>query len=197
MPLTKTCLNCPTTFEARPIDVQRGHAKFCSRSCFHSHMHKQRKPKPPNLTCAYCQAPFYRNATKRRKSKSGLFFCCKNHKDLASRLSFGLTKIQPSHYGLGNGIYAYRRNAIEHYGAACQNCNYNKIVEVLEVHHIDRDRTNNTLTNLRVLCPTCHDETHFLSKTGKWNPIGRNQTVMAPEGIEPPTPASSGQRSTR
>jgi hypothetical protein len=40
---------------------------------------------------------------------------------------------------------------------------------VLQVHHRDRDRTNNEPVNLEVLCPTCHDEDHFFSKDGKWS----------------------------
>jgi len=28
--------------------------------------------------------------------------------------------------------------------------------EVLEVHHIDRDRSHNSSGNLIILCPTCH-----------------------------------------
>ena len=31
----------------------------------------------------------------------------------------------------------------------------------LEVHHIDGDRTNNTLVNLQLLCPNCHSRTDY------------------------------------
>ena len=30
----------------------------------------------------------------------------------------------------------------------------------LELHHVDGDRTNNELSNLRILCPNCHSLTH-------------------------------------
>lgn len=36
----------------------------------------------------------------------------------------------------------------------------------LEVHHIDGDRTNNTLENLQLLCPNCHSYTPTFTKKG-------------------------------
>jgi hypothetical protein len=47
-------------------------------------------------------------------------------------------------------------------------CGYNRCVGILEVHHKNRDRSDNRLENLEVLCPTCHYEEHFLTGTGKW-----------------------------
>jgi hypothetical protein len=47
-------------------------------------------------------------------------------------------------------------------------CGYDKHPEVLEVNHKDIDRTNNSVENLEILCPTCHEEFHFLTVTGKW-----------------------------
>ncbi|MCL2678854.1 MAG: HNH endonuclease [Dehalococcoidia bacterium] len=42
----------------------------------------------------------------------------------------------------------------------CQNdrCAYSNVG--LPIHHIDMDRNNNSLNNLIVLCPTCHDKAH-------------------------------------
>lgn len=44
----------------------------------------------------------------------------------------------------------------------CENCNVdswnNKILEC-ELDHIDGDRTNHRLSNLRILCPNCHSQT--------------------------------------
>lgn len=49
---------------------------------------------------------------------------------------------------------------------ACEKCGYDKFVEVLHVHHIDRNHKNTDIKNLAVLCPTCHAEDHFLAKDG-------------------------------
>lgn len=62
-----------------------------------------------------------------------------------------------NHPGFKNGIGTYRRIAREVYGNACTVCGY-AIDCVLEVHHRDGDRTNNSIENLDVLCPTHHDE---------------------------------------
>ena len=48
----------------------------------------------------------------------------------------------------------------------CTKCGYDKIIAVLQIHHIDRDRCNNSRDNLEVLCPTCHVEIHYLSRDG-------------------------------
>lgn len=50
----------------------------------------------------------------------------------------------------------------------CNRCGYDKIADVLVVHHVDRNRSNNDVGNLEVLCPTCHEEEHFTAKDGKW-----------------------------
>ena len=35
---------------------------------------------------------------------------------------------------------------------------------VMQVDHIDGDKTNNAQSNLRLLCPNCHTQTHTFSK---------------------------------
>jgi hypothetical protein len=58
-----------------------------------------------------------------------------------------------------NADRSYRKKAIEHYGASCSICGFSNLL-ALDVHHIDEDRTNNELSNLRVLCCNCHAITH-------------------------------------
>jgi len=50
----------------------------------------------------------------------------------------------------------------------CNRCGYNKHPQILNAHHIDHNRENNSLENLELLCPTCHNEHHFLTKSGSW-----------------------------
>jgi 5-methylcytosine-specific restriction endonuclease McrA len=42
----------------------------------------------------------------------------------------------------------------------CERCGYSEHPEILGVHHKDRNRHNNDLSNLEVLCPTCHSLEH-------------------------------------
>lgn len=51
----------------------------------------------------------------------------------------------------------YRDRAIKEHGEACQACGRTQYVEV---HHIDGDRSNNTVENLIPLCTACHRTVH-------------------------------------
>ncbi len=49
-------------------------------------------------------------------------------------------------------------------GAQCERCGYGK-AEILQVHHKDRNRLNNELDNLELVCPNCHAEEHYLENS--------------------------------
>lgn len=53
----------------------------------------------------------------------------------------------------------------------CEDCGWNKHLEVLEIHHKDRNIKNNIRENLILLCPNCHDWRHYIEKTGKYNKL--------------------------
>jgi len=161
--MTKTielnCLQCSKPFQARPTDIRRGHARYCSRSCcakynvrlaFHE----------PNTNCAYCDKKFWcRNAINKYGSKSGLRFCCREHKDLAQRIG-GIEAIQPAHYKGSPESSDYRVKAFRLLPYKCNRCNYDQ-KRILVVHHIDHDRSNNDISNLEILCPNCHAIEHW------------------------------------
>jgi len=126
---------------------------------------ERKKKKKNNSACAYCGDEFYCRPSKIAKSKSGLLFCCRKHKDLAQRIG-GIKAIQPSHYT--DDGRNYRKKAFAFYPNECNQCGYDRHPEVLDVHHKDYDRTNCDMGNLEILCPTCHMEHHFVTKTGKW-----------------------------
>lgn len=49
----------------------------------------------------------------------------------------------------------------------CERCGYLEHIEIIEIHHIDRNRRHNTRDNLILLCPICHELDHFNAKDGK------------------------------
>jgi hypothetical protein len=53
----------------------------------------------------------------------------------------------------------YRKLAFDAYGKICSVCEYDN-EHALEVHHIDKNRDNNDISNLKVLCANCHTLTH-------------------------------------
>ena len=71
---------------------------------------------------------------------------------------------------INNSKYKYYNKARAYYGNTCMDCGWNKYSEVLQVHHLDENRKNNSIENLIVLCPTCHNSRHFLNNTGLFTP---------------------------
>jgi len=43
---------------------------------------------------------------------------------------------------------------------SCERCGYDAVPKILGVHHKDRNRNNNEIFNLEVLCPNCHSLEH-------------------------------------
>lgn len=173
--IERACDNCKEMYFAEQRYLNRGQGIYCSRACSVASVRAKQIARNqnisiPNVTCAYCSREFYKNKSKSANSKTGLFFCCREHKDLAQRIG-GIEAIQPSHYGNGNGKYDYRIRAINFYGSACQNCHDARFPAIVEVNHRDCNRNNNDLSNLEVLCGTCHNLFHWLTSTGNYSSL--------------------------
>jgi predicted nucleic acid-binding Zn-ribbon protein len=162
----RNCLNCGTRFQASLRELRRGNAKFCSLRCSSQYNTKRRPRKLKQFTCAHCGKNFFRKPSSEKNSKSGLMFCSKTCKDRAQRID-GCPELHPAHYGVGKYV-KYRDRALKNLPHRCSKCGYDTHPTVLEVHHRDGDRLNNSISNLQFLCPTCHAVHHFLTKTGKW-----------------------------
>ena len=154
--LERNCLFCSRPFQAAIKYINAGGAKYCSLSC--ACRAKPKKIREPNTTCAHCQKAFWVPAQRFKTSKSGLHFCCREHKDIAARIG-GIEAIQPDHYGtINSNHHDYRIKALRNYPAVCMRCGFDKYVVV---HHKDRNRENNVLENLEILCPNCHAIEHW------------------------------------
>lgn len=154
------CLFCNKEHFVREKEVKRGNGKFCSYSCS-SKYNKSLIPKPlPNVYCAYCNKNYYLNNSKQMASKSGLYFCCREHKDVAQRIG-GIKEIMPPHYGTAEPENSYRRTAFRFKAKICERCGYDKHEAAIIVHHKDRNRNNDSLDNLEVLCANCHAIEHW------------------------------------
>lgn len=75
--------------------------------------------------------------------------------------------------GISNGEYGMefdknlKKEIKESYNYTCQLCKIE--TEILDVHHIDYDKTNNTKNNLIPLCKVCHGKTNYNRE--KWKEI--------------------------
>ena len=138
-------------------------ANFLVQNCFY-----HERTQVSNHICSfdyltYCHKKFLRPISKVGNSKSGLYFCCREHKDLAQRLSGGeqYSDIRPEHYSIVTNeregtIHTYRTLAFQMYKNECAVCGWNEDIDILQVHHIDENRSNNHIENLIILCPNCH-----------------------------------------
>jgi hypothetical protein len=143
------CEYCGVLFKKPNKFLRTSKHNYCSRNC-NSLARRSRVI----VVCAQCGKHTHRATSRMKSSKSSIFFCSRACKDKAQRIG-GIKAIQPPHYGCGNGMYDYRRRAVEHYGCKCAFCNVTEI-GMLDVHHIDENRGNNVIGNLIVLCANHH-----------------------------------------
>lgn len=134
-----TCLMCNKSFEH--ISSRCNKAKYCSNPCrYQAHKNKGRTI----YKCHHCHKSFNAPLSTKRK------YCSKKCVGKASHETF-----KPNYTTVRKAMIT--RGLITH----CNRCNYNTELLILGVHHRDRDRNNNDIDNLEVLCPNCHSLEHL------------------------------------
>lgn len=141
------CVICGKAVYKRPIEIERNKGRvFCSMSCYGISC---RREKP----CIICGKPILAGANKKTCSRS-----CANTQRIG---------IKYKQNSLRDKVKSQREikiRLLENRGGGCERCGYSKI-EILQTHHKDRDRSNNELDNLELICPNCHYEEHYLEKS--------------------------------
>lgn len=140
-----TCSICGKAIYKRPSKIEKNNGVYCSSACFGKSC---RKEKP----CAICGKPILSGLNKKTCSRS-----CANKHRKGIQYKINRPKDKVKHYK------ALKKRLMEQRGKSCERCNYNKY-QILQVHHIDRNRKNNDLKNLELICPNCHFEEHYLVK---------------------------------
>ena len=148
----RICLYCQKEFEARSWLIKRGYAKYCSNEC---KINSQFKGK--YLKCSYCGKKIYRSLAELKKSKMNLFFCNKSC-HCSWRNKYTRSMEGAANWKGGESIYRGEliKSRIEQ---KCSKCGITDI-RVLVVHHLDENRKNNNIKNLRWLCHNCHRIVH-------------------------------------
>jgi hypothetical protein len=132
-----------------------------------------------SLTCEHCGNDFerYPSQTSTRFGGTSIHksqgrFCSQRCQILGTREQAAAKISGARNHNWKGGGTAYRSAAIKAYGAACQQCGYDKYEELLWVHHKDFKgrQHNNDLDNLEVLCIRCHIEKHI--EAGEFRPKG-------------------------
>ena len=132
------CKICNKQFKY--IACREGKAIYCSRKCYYKGQHL-------NGTiikkCLYCNKEFRTSPSHNRKFCS-IFCKCEAMKKSKT------------------GNFQSARKALKNRGLICKcfDCGYSSFPEILGVHHNDKNKNNNSLNNLIVLCPNCHSIRH-------------------------------------
>ncbi len=148
------CSICKKPIYKRPaILVARGGKSFCSQACFGISCRKEEK-------CIICGKSILAGLNKRTCSRA----CAnKNREGIKYRVGSPKDKVKSNQ--------ALKIRLLNLRGRECERCGYGKY-EILQVHHKDRNRGNNDLKNLELICPNCHYEEHFLEKSWLKNTFG-------------------------
>ncbi len=138
------CKICGKPVYRRPGVLQKsGGVAYCGQVCYGK---STRKEKP----CVVCGSPILAGENKKtcnracaNRNRAGIHYTGKRLKDNV------VTQRR-----LKERLFSLR-------GKKCERCGFS-VYQVLEIHHQDRDRNNNTLGNLEIICPNCHAKEHYL-----------------------------------
>jgi len=137
--LISTCNECNTQFEH--LASRANIAKYCSPICYHKAMSRKGTKE---YSCFHCQVKFLSSPSKNRK------YCSKTCVNKSAKENF-----KPKYSTVRKAMLS--RNMLK----KCANCGFDTYPKILGVHHKDRNRDNNSLENLIVLCPNCHSIEHM------------------------------------
>lgn len=145
-PNTK-CVSCGKEIYKRLCEITKNNGNvFCSVVC-----HAKFRTRP--LTCVICGNEYSRHFHRKTCSRA-----CANKNRTGTKYKLNRPKDKVVYM---DGLKV--RLLIER-GSKCERCGFSK-TEILIVHHKDRDRMHNDLSNLELICPNCHAEEHYMEKS--------------------------------
>ena len=141
------CLVCKKLIYRRPVEMRNNNARlFCGLACYGV---ANRKEKP----CVICGKLILASANKKTCSRA----CAnKNRAGIKYRIGRPRDKVKDQR--------SIKLRLIAERGKKCERCGFAKL-EILHVHHKDRNRAHNELSNLELICPNCHATEHYLENS--------------------------------
>lgn len=148
----RICKICGTGFVATFRRERNQWPIYCSIPCLNKGRDRHAMTMKP---CSICG----KEVRRRVRDESKIVFC--GHKCMA----IWRTKDAPS-----TNVQGSVRVWFSRFGrmSACEDCGYDDVPGILILHHKDRNRANNSMDNLKVLCPNCHAIEHLAENKTGW-----------------------------
>jgi hypothetical protein len=142
------CVVCNKPIYKRPSQIKNNKGKvFCGKECYGKFCRKE-------LPCLVCGKLILSGANKKTCSR----ICSNKHR---AGIKY---KLQVPRKDKVKAYKVLKLRLLQARGKSCERCGYDKY-EILQIHHKDKNRKNNDLENLELICPNCHFEGHYLEKS--------------------------------
>lgn len=148
------CNSCKIKFE---VDTRKYNSYRKNGWNFYCKNCGKPKAKVEVYKCPQCGQKFERKSYM-KPSKYGLYFCSQSCAASYNNSHYRLGVNNPNFID-GKRGNAYMKLAFRAFKHKCAMCGLEEEC-CLQVHHIDRNRDNNELDNLIILCANCHNRVH-------------------------------------
>lgn len=163
MKVEKNCETCGKPFQADTREINRGNAKYCSKTC----ASKAPKSLQYNMICKHCGREFL-TASKTAK------YCSDSCKQKNYRARQRNTSSEENTLGIKTLYTIFEETP-------CEICGWNKTTR--DLHHIIEvsNGGQNKIDNLICVCPNCHRMIHnnLISKNDQLK-IVETRTISSP-----------------
>lgn len=141
------CNICKKPIYRRPSEIETNNGRvYCGNTCYGISCRKEQP-------CKICGKLILAIANKKTCSRK----CANiNRTGISYRLNQPRSKVKD--------YRSLKIRVMKIKGNSCERCGYNKF-EILHLHHKDKNRHNNKLDNLEIICPNCHFEEHYLENS--------------------------------
>jgi hypothetical protein len=170
---------------SNPLPYDKRKNRFCDRSCSATvsnslfprrkkipmeEMRAKRISKKILIPIESIAARFCKQCNVELNKGTQTYFCCSHCSEENSRQK-AIEKIKN---GEKVGIRPLKKYIISQRGNECEDCGWDKINSVtgncpIELEHIDGNSENNSVDNLKLLCPNCHSLTSTYKNLNKGN----------------------------